>query len=235
MQKPQVLIISDEPETARVWGYSLNQIGLDVIVIGLLEQPLQAFSKNPPDLIIIEDFNADVEELELCVQLRKIAVIPILFLTSKTTETFFLETYKIGVDECIPLPVSPRLFQAKVKAWLRRTQSIPATALDEIKAGGFRLDPTLKRVTTAQGQTIPLTSLEMRLLLVLMHHPALTIDSQQLVERVWGYFGNGDRLLLKNLVYRLRRKIEPDPTRPRYLLRCGNTGYQFTPDGETSG
>jgi DNA-binding response OmpR family regulator len=229
-QKPKVLIISDEPETARVWGYSLTQIGLDVVLVSINEEPLRTFDVETPDLVIIEDFNTKDEELELCQLLKKEAVIPILYLTSKTTESFFLEAYRVGADECIPLPIGPRLFQAKVMAWLRRTQTIPVTALDEIHTGSFSLEPTLKTLKTPTSQAIKLTALESRLLLVLMSHPGKTLATPQLVERVWGFFGDGDAMLLKNLVYRLRRKIEPDPSRPRYLVRAADSGYRFQAD-----
>jgi two-component system response regulator RegX3 len=180
-----------------------------------------------PDLIILEDFNAQDEELELCQKLRAETAVPILYLTSKTGEAFFLKTYKTGADECIPLPISPRLFQAKVSAWLRRTQSMPMTALDEVAGGGFRLNPGQRRLATPDGEVLRLTILESRLLFLLMSHAGRVFETETLVERVWGSYGSGDSVLLKNLVYRLRRKIEPDPGSPRYLLTEASQGYKF--------
>ena len=229
--KAKVLIISDEPEMARIWGYSLNQIGLDVALIGISDQTLQAWSDELPDLILIEDFNTDIEEIELCRQLRAETVVPILYLTTKNDEGFQLEAYKVGADECVPFPVSPRLFQAKVKAWLRRTQTIPMAALDEIQAGDLRLNPASKQLTRSSGEGFKLTMLETRLLYPLMSHPGRVYETESLVERIWGFYGNGDRDLLKNLVYRLRRKIEPDPAHPRYLLTSVNGGYLFRAGG----
>jgi two-component system response regulator MtrA len=225
----KVLIITDEPETARVWGFSLNQVGLDVQLIDVMDQPLRVWAEEVPDLIIIEDFNDEDEELELCRQLRAETVVPILYFTAKLGEAFQMEAYKVGADECISYPISPRLFQAKVIAWLRRTQSLPMVALDEVQASGFRLNPSQKCLLTPRGEELRLTVLESRLMYLLMSHPWVVFESESLVERVWGYYGSGDNNLLKNLVYRLRRKIELEPGQPRYLLTEGTRGYKFCP------
>ncbi len=208
-------------------GFSLNQVGLDVNLIEVNDQPLQAFADEMPDLVILEDFNNLDEELELCRQLRAETVVPLLYLTAKTGEAIQVEAYRAGADECITYPISPRLFQAKVVAWLRRTQSVPMAALDEVQAGGFRLNPSQKRLLTPRGDELRLTVLESRLLYLLMSHPGSAFETEQLVERVWGFYGEGDSNLLKNLVYRLRRKVEVDPSQPRTLLTEGSLGYKF--------
>jgi two-component system response regulator MtrA len=225
--RASVLIISDELEMARVWEFALQHVGLDTSLIGITEDSVQIALEQTPDLVIVEDFNAEAEEIELCRQLRTETVVPILYLTSKQGEAFLLETYKAGADETIPFPISPRLFQAKVQAWLRRTQAIPLAALDEVQVNSFRLIPGQKRLVTAAGEQIRLTSLESRLLFLLMSHPGHVIETENLVERVWGYYGNGDSVLLKNLIYRLRRKIEPSPNAPRHVLTVANIGYKF--------
>lgn len=225
--RPRVLIISDEPETAQVWGFSLSQVGLETRLVSVSEAVMQIWAEELPDLIIIEDFNDQVEELELLRQLRAETVVPILYLTGKTDEPFLVETYRFGSDETIPFPISPRLFQAKVSAWLRRTQSMPMTALDEVRAGGFILNPESRWLSLPSGDMVRLSMLEARLLYLLMTHPGRAFETYQLLERIWGYYGEGDSILLKNLVYRLRRKIEPDPAQPRYLVTEANLGYKF--------
>ena len=227
LSRAKVLIVSDEPVTARVWGFSLNQAGLDVRLVGINEAVMDIWAEELPDLIIIEDFNKEVEELELCKNLRAETVVPILYLTSKTDEAFSLEVYRIGADECIPFPISPRLFQAKVNAWLRRMFTVPVTVFDEVKSDGLRLNMDQRRLQKPSGETVRLTVLEARLLYVLMSHPGQVFERDTLVEKVWGYYGEGDPHLLKNLVYRVRRKIEADPTQPRYLVTEGNTGYRL--------
>jgi DNA-binding response OmpR family regulator len=227
-----VLIVSDELETARVWGFTLGQLGLEVTLTALSDTTLKIWAELLPDLIIFEDFNTLDEELELCRQLRAETAAPILYLTSKTSEAFLLDVYKAGADECIPLPISHRLFLAKVRAWLRYIQGLPMAALGEISAAGFLLNPNLRRVTTPSGGILRLTILETRLLFLLMGHAGRVHSVDALVEGVWGLYHNGDRALLKNLVYRLRRKLEPDPGRPRFLMTEGNLGYKFVADSD---
>lgn len=227
--KAKVLIVSDEPVTARVWGFSLNQVGFETRLIGITEPVMDVWAEELPDLIIIEDFNAEVEELALCQELRGETVVPILYLTTKTDEAFLLEIYHLGVDECISFPISPRLFQAKVSAWLRRTSSMPLEVLEEIRVGGFHLNMASRRLVTACGEALRLTVLEARLLYLLMSQPGRIFETEQIVEKVWGYYGNGDSRLLKNVVYRLRRKLEPDPAQPQYLVTEGTSGYRFLP------
>lgn len=225
--KAKVLMISDEPVTAKVWAYSLNQMELDVTLFDVDDSVMARWEEERPDLIILEDFNQETEEIELCKQLRAVSAVPILFLTAKLDESFHLEVYRSGADESIAFPITPRLFQAKVKAWLRRTQSIPMNALDEIHAGSFNLNMDHKTLMLPSRETMRLTSLESRLLFLLMSHPGRLMTAEEITDKVWGYCGEGDSGLLKNLVYRLRKKIEPNPNQPRYLVTDGNQGYRF--------
>ena len=109
-----------------------------------------------------------------------------------------------------------------------QTCALPILAVsDEIQAGSFTLIPAQKRLVTPSDEIIKLTALESSLLFVLMNQPNRTIERSQLVRRVWGYYGIGDETLLKNLIYRLRKKIESDPYHPRVLLTDSDIGYYF--------
>ena len=224
----KTLIIYDDAESGLVWSGALKAAGIDATTTHIGRDTLTVWSEVLPDLIVIEDFDGEPEELALCVRLRREATVPILLLTTQHAEAFHLRAYQAGVDECIALPVNPQLFVAKVKAWLRRTLTLPTATLDTIGVGGFQLEAARRRLTTESGRTLRLTNLELRLLLVLMSAPGRTIDQAALIERVWGPYGGGDTIMLKNVVYRLRRKLEPEPHRPRYLLTVDQTGYRFT-------
>lgn len=232
--KATVLLVSDDLESARIWAYSLEQAGLQVCQAGFSEKTLQVWSSEFPDLIILEDHNARADVFEFCRQIRQEAAVPILVMTANSQEAHLMEAYRAGADDCVPPPVSPRLFMAKVKAWLRRAQVLPNAALAAVQVGEFQLDPDRRLLTTPDGQLLKLTNLETRLLYLFMNHPAWIMETDYLVNRVWGHFGDGDGILLKNLVYRLRRKIEPNPSQPSYLLTESNLGYRFRPEGELS-
>lgn len=157
------------------------------------------------------------------------AVNPILLMTPRRHEAHLLEAYQAGVDECIVKPISPSLFLAKVKSWLRRSWTVPAEALNGVQAGDLQLDPARRELITATGSVVKLTNLEFRLLHLLMSHRGQVLDSNLIIDRVWGYTGGGNSVLLKNVVYRLRRKVEPDPSQPRYIQTATGERYTFQP------
>ncbi|MCJ7536972.1 MAG: response regulator transcription factor [Anaerolineales bacterium] len=223
----KVLVISDDHDSARIWCHILNEKNIDATLLGSPEEALQVWSEMIPDLIVIDIYSRGFDGVGLVGQLREQGVMPIILLTAINNETHILEAYQAGVDECVVKPISPTLFQAKVKAWLRRTWSMPAESLDMLQVGGLRLDPTHRQVTTEDERVVKLTNLEFRLLHLLMTHPGWVLTSEDIVQKVWGYHGNGDSSLLKNVVYRLRRKIDPDPGNPRYIHTETGLGYKF--------
>jgi DNA-binding response OmpR family regulator len=223
----KVMVVSDEPVAARVWEFAVRQLGFDTLLVPCSGPVIETFTRELPDLIIMEDANERTEEFALLQQLRELTVVPLLLLTAKTGELFQLKVYEAGVDECIPYPITPRLFQAKVTAWMRRTRSIPMSALDDVRAGGFQLNPGRRQLRLPRGTEVHLTSLESRALCLFLNHPGQSFAPDEVIEKVWGYSGSGEGSLLKHLVFRLRRKIEPDPNHPRYLVNERGTGYRF--------
>lgn len=223
----KTVVIYDDVDHGHAWSRPLTDSGIDTVAIPLDEETIPFLAGLLPDLIVLEDFNHKPEELALCAHLRQETPIPILLLTVRGDEEFHLRAYQAGVDECIALPINPQLFVAKVRAWLGRTLSLPASAVNEISCGAFRLEPAHRRLALPSGQVLKLTNLELRLLLILMAAPGEPVNQAVLIERVWGPYGGGDRTMLKNVVYRLRRKIEPEPQQPRHLVTVNHSDYRF--------
>jgi len=121
----KVLLISDDYSTARIWCHILNEKNIDATLLGSPEEALQVWSDTIPDLIVIDTYAREFDSIGLVRQLREQGVVPIILLTAINNETYILEAYQAGVDECVVKPVSPALFQVKVKAWLRRSWSMP--------------------------------------------------------------------------------------------------------------
>jgi DNA-binding response OmpR family regulator len=163
-------------------------------------------------------------------QLREQAVIPILLLGSIQPLKFLLEAYEAGVDEYILKPVEPALLHAKIKAWLRRTWSIPVGMLDALKVGDIRFVPAERTVLLEGKPPIRMTNLELRLMYYLMSHAGRTITAEELFQRVWGTDRDVNKTTLKNVVYRLRLKLEPDPNHPQYIRTVSGVGFQFKPE-----
>lgn len=179
-----VMVISDEAESARIWAFSLKQAGYEVCPAGFSEKTLSIWSDEFPDIIVLEDLNSQMDVFDFCRRLRDEATVPVLLLTSQNNEAYLLAAYRAGADDCIPPPVSPRLFVAKIRAWLRRAQVVPSAALDEVQAGAFRLLPDHRKVFVPGGMEVSLTNLESRLLYLLIAHPGWVLETNYLVDRV---------------------------------------------------
>jgi DNA-binding response OmpR family regulator len=222
-----VLFVSNDLEVSGIWVFVLRQMGLEATLVRSAQEAVDHWARGTFDLVLIDAYGPDLDGIDVVRQLRSQAVNPILMFTPDRDETHMLEAYRAGVDECVVKSVSPALFMAKVRAWLRRSWTVPASALDNVQAGVLCLDPARRVVTTESGSVVKLTNLEFRVLHLLMRHRGQVLPSDLIVDRVWGCAGGGDHVLLKNVIYRLRRKIEPDPHEPRYLQTVAGEGYVF--------
>jgi DNA-binding response OmpR family regulator len=224
---PKVLVICKCPDTGPVWAFSLTQRQFQVALERSPDQALQRWVQEAPDMIVLDSDSRDDAFIDLIRDLRQEADCPILLLTPHRDEDYCLEAYRSGVDECIPKPVSPALFIAKASAWLRQARSIPNTMLGSFSAGKFHLASSERTLVVGEASPLSLTNLEFRLMSVFMSRPGNAIKPDELINRVWGYRGEGNHPLLKNLIYRLRRKIEKDPAAPRHILTTAGGAYMF--------
>ena len=154
-------------------------------------------------------------------------VIPILLLTPPRSEENIVEAYNAGVDDYMIKPVSPSLFNAKVRVWLKRSWSATTSTLEPVNFGGMHIFPAERMVMKANGQAVHLTSLELRFLYHLVGRAGENVTTEELNQRVWGYTGEVDNTMLKNVVYRLRKKIEADPANPRIIQTVASGGYKL--------
>ena len=224
---PKVLIVSNQQTTGPLWVFSLQQQQLNVLLESDPTQTPQRCEAESPDLIILDINFPEAGTLDLIRNLRNEMLTTIMLLTPVRSEEYMLETYKAGVDECIPKPVSPSLFQAKVKVWLRRFGSVTADNLTPVKVGTLQLFPSERIVMLKNGGAVQLTNLELRLLYYLMNRPGQIVTIEELNQKVWGYTAEADNTMLKNVVYRLRRKIETDPANPLLIQTVVGVGYKL--------
>jgi len=171
----------------------------------------------------------DIEEqelVELCKQIRSVSVAPLLLLLPTYNEKLVLSAYQYGMDDVVIKPISPVVFLAKIKAWSRHTWTVPVEELNRVKAGRHRLDALKRCLIDSQDREINLTNLEFHFLHLLMNRSGEIISTEELVQSIWGGYGGGDQILLKNVVYRLRKKIETNPGKPVHLITWPG-GYSF--------
>ena len=223
---PKIFVVCDRTDTAPVWGFILRQQGLVVILETSLDKAVDHWSMEMPDLVVIDIDITHQDPMLLYKKFRAVSVAPILLFLPAHHETQILEAYAAGVDEVVVKPISPAIFLAKIVAWVRRSWTLPVDGLSLVKAGKHRLDPTRRCLIDPNGLEIRLTNLEFRLLHLLMSRPAFVFSAEDIIQSIWGGFGNGDQVLLKNVVYRLRRKLEVDPGHPT-LLQTWQGGYSF--------
>jgi len=174
------------------------------------------------DVYAPPQFNA----LDLCRRLRAETSNPILLIHFDWGEPRCLMTYEAGVDECIHKPLSPLLFLAKVQSWLRRSWTVPTEALEDLHAGRLRLNRRARQLTVQGRGSFRLSSLEYRLVHALMNRRGQVVGTDALIQLVWGHAG-GDAAMLKNLVYRLRTKIEPEIGDRHLIQTVPGHGYRI--------
>jgi DNA-binding response OmpR family regulator len=224
----KIMVVSDDPNIAAVWAFTLQQAGLTTCLAALSDEAIQTWANQRPDLIVVDSQANRREDIEICGKLRGETTVPILLFTPKNDETFLLEAYKAGIDDIVTQTVSPRLFLAKVQAWLRHVQVFLNIGVEDISVRGLRLDP-LKNIFWRDYTTpIRLSSLEVRFLYLIMSSPGSLFETPVIIKYVWGQYEEGKKAKLKNLVYHLRKKIEADPENPEYLLTVGTRGYRFS-------
>lgn len=222
----RILIVSNAQAATSLWS-SFPQGHWDLSLESKLTNITQRLSEITPDILVIEIDTTEFNVLDHIRNIRREAVIPILLLTSIGTDDFLMAAYDVGVDDCIIKPISPHLLYAKFKAWLRHSRSIPVGLLDPLIVGNTKLIPTDRAIVINNGEHIHLTNLEFRLLYFLLGRPIHAMTTEELCQRVWFDRDGGDAGALKNVVYRLRKKIETDPHIPQYLRTVVGIGYEF--------
>lgn len=224
----QAIVIAANQEEREFFSYVLRHTGLSVARTAAAKLILNSLQAHPVDLILLAPENID-NLLKNAESLRTVSQAPLLVLTDSLPEELYCAVLDSGVDLILTRPLSPRILSRYVKMFLRRSGSVPLSVLSRLEANGFTLDPETRMVVLANGDEKNLTPLEFRLLYVLMTNPEKVIPVDTIIERVWGYSADGNRELVRGLVRRLRRKIEPDAHEPYYIQTHPGIGYRFSP------
>jgi len=224
------LLIADDPDETAIFSLILQRTGLAVTTVKNLELAMQNWTDRPADLIFLATSGASVQEQVR--QLRAETLVPLILALNTVDESLHYALLNLGADLVIAPPFSPKLLIAQIGVLLRRSSGVPAFSLPTLTAEGLALNPENRTVEISGKATQRLTHLEFRLLYTLMVNRGQVIPTETIVERVWGYTGQGDRDLIRGLVSRLRSKIEIDPRKPRYILTVPGIGYSFNSDQE---
>lgn len=224
--QPQVLFVSDDLEMCQARLLALSAWNIGGAVEMSVEVAAATWAEGGFDLLIVDVHTLEFDGIAACRTLRGVSVNPMLLQDYGHDERDIISAYEAGVDEYIVKPIGLPLFRHKVKAWLRHAWTVPSLALRPREAAGLRLNPARRHIK-AGDTVVRLSNLELRLLNLLMANEGRILPGDYIVARVWGY-DDGDKAVLKNAIYRLRRKIEPEPGAPSYLHTISGEGYLFT-------
>jgi DNA-binding response OmpR family regulator len=228
----KVLLVDDDPDLLAVTTFALQQAGFLVVKATDGVAALVAFDRERPDLAVLDINMPRMNGFELAERLRRKSQIPLIMLTARSEEDDVLRALGLGADDYLTKPFSPKILIARIRALLRRAEQDAATALE---VGTLRLRVDDLRLEGIGDSPIRLTPLELRLLQLLFANAGRTVVTDRILTHVWGHRAGGNRQLLKQLVHRLRQKIESDPKAPRLLRTVPNAGYLLAPDGGAAG
>lgn len=220
----KILAVDDDLELRGLIGFALRQAGYLVVEAADGPAALAMFAREQPDLIILDVNLPGMSGFDVCRRIRAEATTPILLLTVRSSEEDQIHGLDLGADDYLTKPFSPRTLLARVRAILRR---VGIERPSPLNAGDLALDIERQTVTIADGTPTRLTNREFRLLQYLLANSGHTVPTERLTTHIWGYQGIGDRQLLKQLVHRLRQKIERDPADPQYVITISGVGYML--------
>jgi DNA-binding response OmpR family regulator len=225
----KILTVDDDADLLALVGFALTQAGYAVVKATDAPEALRVFDAEAPDLVILDINLPSGSGFDVCRAIRQRAKTPVMMLTVRGEESDLVRALELGADDYLTKPFSPRTLLARIRALLRRAGMETGGPMT---AGPLSLDLEGLSLAIADAPPVRLTKLEARLLQILMANAGHVVGTERLLVHVWGRRGSGDRQLLKQLVHRLRHKIEADPADPRYLTTESGAGYRLTASGD---
>ena len=220
----RVLVAEDDREIIKVVRAYLERAGFNVLTAYDGKEALFMARQDRPDLVILDLMLPEMDGLDVCRHLRRGSDIPIIMLTARVEEADKLVGLELGADDYITKPFSPRELVARVRATLRRAER--ASEPEIISVGEVTIDQG-RHMVKVGSREVELTPTEFDLFTVLMRHPGQVFTRLQLLDRVQGYAYAGYERTIDVHIKNLRRKIEPQPHEPRYILTVHGVGYKF--------
>ncbi|HEX2418251.1 MAG TPA: response regulator transcription factor [Micromonosporaceae bacterium] len=224
----RVLVVEDEESFSDALSYMLRKEGFEVAVAATGTDALAEFDRSGADIVLLDLMLPEMSGSEVCRQLRQSSNVPIIMVTARDAEVDKVVGLEIGADDYVTKPYSPRELLARIRAVLRRRAEPPEMSGATLEAGPVRMDVD-RHVVTVASLTVPLPLKEFELLEMFLRNAGRVLTRGQLIDRVWGADYVGDTKTLDVHVKRLRSKIEPEPSAPRYIVTVRGLGYKFEP------
>lgn len=223
----KILIVEDEEALSDPLAFLLGREGFQTVVVDNGLDALPTFEREGADLVLLDVMLPGMPGTEVCRKLREVSSVPIIMLTAKDSELDKVFGLELGADDYVTKPYSARELIARIRAVLRRRSTEPDMPMDAVLTGGpVRMDID-RHVVTVNGEEVPMPLKEFELLEILLRNVGRVMTRGQLIERVWGADYVGDTKTLDVHIKRLRSKIEPDSSAPRYVVTVRGLGYKF--------
>jgi two-component system response regulator RegX3 len=221
----RVLVVEDEESYSEALAYMLRKEGYEVAIAATGPDAIGEFDRNGADIVLLDLMLPGMPGTEVCRQIRQSSTVPVIMVSAKDDEVDKVVGLELGADDYVTKPYSPRELVARIRAVLRRGQE-PELLPDTLEAGPVRMDVE-RHVVTVDGveQRLPLKEFE--LLEMFLRNPGRVLTRGQLIDRVWGSDYVGDTKTLDVHVKRLRAKLEPEPSTPKYLVTVRGLGYKL--------
>ncbi|GAB7002860.1 response regulator transcription factor [Nocardioides sp. AN3] len=221
----RVLVVEDEESYSEALSYMLRKEGFEVAIAENGDDALKEFDRNGADIVLLDLMLPGIPGTEVCRQIRTTSTVPVIMVSAKDDEVDKVVGLELGADDYVTKPYSPRELVARIRAVLRRgvePDLVPAA----LEAGPVRMDVE-RHVVTVDGNEQRLPLKEFELLEMFLRNPGRVLTRGQLIDRVWGSDYVGDTKTLDVHVKRLRAKLEPDPSEPKYLVTVRGLGYKL--------
>lgn len=226
--KKRILIVDDEPRLVRLVREVLGAVGYEVLESAEGETALEMVALERPDLVLLDILlPKGMDGYETCRRIREFSEIPIIMLTAKAQEADIVKGFNVGADDYITKPFSAKELIARVKAALRRSAASDEVTTAKIECGDLEID-FARRQLMVKGHKVRLTPTQYRLLHQLATNVNRVMLHQELLTKVWGPEYRDDIDYLRVHIWNLRRKIEEDPSNPRYILTSPGVGYMLS-------
>jgi two-component system, OmpR family, KDP operon response regulator KdpE len=225
-QPGRILLVDDEISIQRALTPLLRSRGYEVDVAGTGAEALAVMKATPPDLIVLDLGLPDIDGTDVCRRIREESAAPIVVLSARGAESDKVSILDLGADDYVTKPFGPEELLARIRVALRRVLSDDEPPSGRLQHGDLTIDYDRRRVVR-EGEDIRLTPKEFELLALLMRNPGRVLTHRTILKAIWGPNAVNQPEHLWVLMGQLRKKIEPDPTHPKYLLSEPWVGYRF--------
>ena len=225
----KILVVDDDPISIELIEQGLQSEGYETLSAKDGQEAMRVFFNNQPDLVVLDVTMPKLDGYEVCRRVREISDTPIIMLTAMSGEEAIIKGLDMGADDYLTKPFRVGELLARIRATLRRVRTETEVADTVIYSDDYMSVDLDARRVTVKGEVVKLTPTEYKLLAMLVRNKGRLLEFRQLLEGVWGFEYIDDIDYLRVYIWYLRRKLEPNPQKPIYILNELNTGYRFEP------